>query len=86
MYNPNPKVPEVIAVYFDDHPPPHFHAFYSDREVVIRIRDGVVTAGDFPKRALAHVLEWRALHVAELEEDWELARNHQPLNRIAPLE
>jgi hypothetical protein len=60
VYNPNPKVPEVsrflgivIAMYFDDHPPPHFHAFYSDREVVIRIRDGVVTAGDFPKRALA---------------------------------
>lgn len=73
-------------MYFDDHLPPHLHAFYGEREVVIRIGDGLVIAGDFPTRALAHVLEWRALHVAELNKDWELARNRQPLNRIDPLE
>jgi hypothetical protein len=32
------------------------------------------------------VLEWAALHTSELLEDWRLARQGQPLKRIAPLE
>jgi hypothetical protein len=27
----------VIAIYYDDHAPPHFHALYSGSEAVIRI-------------------------------------------------
>jgi hypothetical protein len=32
------------------------------------------------------VLEWGELHKSELLEDWLLARQGQPLKRIAPLE
>jgi len=32
------------------------------------------------------VLDWAELHRAELLENWELARQGQPLIRIAPLE
>lgn len=49
------------------------------------ILDGVVN-GTFPKRALRHVLEWHELHQAELLEDWNLARQHENLKPIPPLE
>ena len=45
----------VIAMYYRDHAPPHFHAIYGDAEVTIEIATGNVN-GQFPKRALAHVL------------------------------
>ena len=32
------------------------------------------------------VLEWVALHREELVENWERARNQEPLKRIPPLE
>lgn len=42
--------------------------------------------GVFPARALAHVQEWRTLHLVELMQDWELATLRRPLRAIAPLE
>jgi hypothetical protein len=75
----------VIAMYWDDHQQPHFHARYGDYRITVRIADGVVE-GRFPRRALGHVLEWYQLHRAELEEDWRLARERKPLRPIAGLE
>jgi hypothetical protein len=75
----------VIAMYYRDHPPPHFHAIYGDFEVTVEIDSGVVH-GDFPRRALAHVLEWCELHRQELLDIWDLARSSRPLPRISPLE
>jgi hypothetical protein len=75
----------VIAMYWDDHSPPHFHAKYGEYEITVDIHTGVV-AGKFPKRALRHVLEWYELHKDELLEDWDLCRNQQMLNPIEPLE
>ena len=42
--------------------------------------------GEFPPRALKLVLEWNTLHQSELLENWQLAKQRQPLKRIAPLE
>ncbi len=42
--------------------------------------------GNFPTRALRHVLYWADLHRAELMANWQLAREGKPVNRIAPLE
>ena len=50
----------IIAMYWDDHAPPHFHAKYTDYEITVNILTGVVE-GKFPKRALRHVLEWYEL-------------------------
>ena len=75
----------VIAMYYNDHAPPHFHAKYGVFEITVRISDGVVE-GRFPRRALHLVLEWYSLHQAELLEDWNLARDRRPLQRIDPLE
>ena len=72
-------------MYYRDHPPPHFHAEYGEFEITVEIDTGVVE-GKFPRRALAAVLDWYNLHRNELQQDWELARQELPLNRIEPLE
>ena len=75
----------VIAIFYRDHEPPHFHAVYGDYEITVEIDSGVI-AGQFPRRALGHVLEWHGLHREELLEDWQLAKDARPLKRIPPLE
>ena len=76
----------AIAFYWQDHLPPHFHALYGGDEGMIDIRTGEVLRGFLPRRALSLVNEWRTLHVDELLNDWERARQRQALAYIAPLE
>lgn len=75
----------VIGMFFNEHGAPHFHAVYGEYKITVEIESGKVR-GDFPGRALRLVLEWAELHKQELLEDWERARQRQPLRRIAPLE
>jgi len=75
----------VIGMFFNEHGVPHFHAVYGEYEVTVEVETGAVH-GEFPPRALRLVLEWAALHTSELLENWRLARQGQPLKRIAPLE
>ena len=75
----------VIAMYYRDHGPAHFHAVYGEFEVTVEIETGKVN-GQFPKRASALVREWNALHKAELLANWERARRKEPLTPIEPLE
>jgi hypothetical protein len=74
-----------IAMYFDDHPPPHFHARYAGTKAQISIRTLEVIGGRLPPRAMGLVLEWASLHREELADNWELAREGRPLRKIAPL-
>jgi len=75
----------VIAMFFDEHNPPHFHARYGGQKVVIDIRSLSVLDGKFSSRALGMVIEWASQHQAELLENWDRACNEQVLHRIAPL-
>jgi hypothetical protein len=75
----------VIALYYRDHEPPHFHAVYGEYEATVGIRDGMIS-GHFPRRARTLVLEWLDLHRDALLEDWELARMRRPLKPVPPLE
>jgi len=74
----------IIFMNYNDHQPPHFHARYQDQEIIVEIETGLVE-GRMSKRALRMVLEWADLHQAELQENWERARQRQSLNAIAPL-
>lgn len=76
----------VIYMYFSDHNPPHFHAIYGQYEAEILIENGNVLKGKLPIRALALVKEWTAKYQDQLVQDWDMARNHEALNRIPPLE
>ena len=75
----------LIAMYFNDHNPPHFHAKYSGSEALFAF-DGSILEGGMPKRAILFVQEWITLHKSELEENWNRAKAGQPLIDIAPLE
>lgn len=75
----------IIAMFYRDHEPAHFHAFYGEYQITIEIETGVVQ-GQFPKRALSHVLEWHELHKDELKENWQQALNKRSLKKIPPLE
>jgi Domain of unknown function (DUF4160) len=75
----------VIRMYFADHNPPHFHAFYGADEAVIDIRTLTVFGGSLPPRALGLVIEWASIHHEELLASWRRARALEPLTRIDPL-
>jgi hypothetical protein len=76
----------IIRMYFDDHPPPHFHAIYGDSEALIGINPIVVLDSSLPRRAMSMVFEWAALHQGELTANWKKLRENQPADRIAPLD
>jgi hypothetical protein len=75
----------IIAMFYRDHAPPHFHAIYGEYEITVEIESGIIN-GRFPKRALKLVFEWLELHRDELLENWRLAEDRRPLNKIEPLE
>ncbi|MCD4782286.1 MAG: DUF4160 domain-containing protein [Candidatus Eremiobacteraeota bacterium] len=74
----------IIAMYWREHAPAHFHAKYQDQEVIVEIETGKVT-GHISRRALSMIEEWRKLHKEELLNDWRLAEKNKPLKRIEPL-
>jgi hypothetical protein len=76
----------TVAMFYNDHAPPHFHAFYGEYETVISIETLEIREGSLPRRALALVLEWAAIHRGDLMADWERARQGLPLESIEPLE
>ena len=72
-------------MFFNDHAPPHFHARYGEFEATIDIASLTVIEGELPRRALALVGDWGALHQAELLENWRLCREKAPPGKIEPL-
>jgi len=56
----------VIKMYWDDHNPPHFHAFYAGDQALIDITNLSLFAGRLSPRALGLVIESANLHDAGL--------------------
>ncbi len=76
----------IIAIFYDDHNPPHFHARYEKFKATIEMKELRILEGSLPPRVLGLVIEWATLHQDELLKEWELAGNKQPLFKIDPLE
>lgn len=76
----------IITMYYSEHPPPHFHVRYGDHKAVILIDPPTMIQGILPPRVHGLVIEWAALHRAELLANWQLAKGQSPLRSIAPLE
>ncbi len=76
----------TIRMYFDDHPPPHFHAYYGNDSAKIDIDTLQISEGKLSRRPLGLVLEWAVEHRDELRENWRRTEAHLPLNEIEPLE
>jgi hypothetical protein len=73
-------------MYFRDHAPPHFHAYYGGQTALIEIDSGNVVRGSLPDRALRLVREWASQHLQELHTNWSLAQQEGALHRIEGLQ
>jgi len=76
----------TIAMFFDDHGFPHFHARHAEGEAKIRIDNLEVIDSSLGRRQLRFVLAWAELHREELEENWRRARAGETLKEIEPLQ
>lgn len=75
----------IIAMFYDDHNPPHFHARYGDEKVAVEIETLRILEGNLSPRALGLVIEWAAKHQEELLYNWELVKKNQSPHKIEPL-
>jgi len=75
----------IIAMFWDEHNPPHFHARYGSHKAALEIETLRLLDGKLPPRALGLVVEWASQHREELMSNWEKARNQNPLEKIDPL-
>ncbi|MBI2118630.1 MAG: DUF4160 domain-containing protein [Elusimicrobia bacterium] len=75
----------VIAIFYDDHNPPHIHVRYGGEKASIAIRDLSILEGHLTPRVIGLVTEWMSLHKEELLKDWENAMEKKPLFPITPL-
>ena len=84
-----PKVSKFYAIgiyfYFDDHPPPHFHAYYGEYQALIAIESLEVIEGYLPGRAMSLVVEWAIARREELRRAWQQASQPAPIAPIEPL-
>ena len=58
---------------------------YNGKKALIDINDAYVLQGALPSRQLKLVLAWCVIHQDELMQNWELAKDGKPLNKINPL-
>ena len=75
----------IITFNYDEHNPPHFHARYGEYNGLFLIKDLRMSEGNLPKKVKNLILEWADDHRNELINDWNLAREEQPLKKIEPL-
>ena len=76
----------IVAMYYNDHEPPHFHARYGSQRARFAIEDLHMIDGNIGPRVRGLVVEWASRHQDELRRDWDLARRREPLFPITPLE
>lgn len=75
----------IITMFYDEHNPPHFHARYGRDKAAIEITSLRVLEGHLHPRVLGLVIEWASHHHDALMRDWQLARDEEPPEKIAPL-
>jgi hypothetical protein len=73
-------------MYYNDHPPPHFHVRYGSQNALIGIESLALLGGRLSPRVLGLAVEWASMHRVELLHNWNMARRLEPLGRIEPLE
>ena len=77
----------IIRMYYapKEHPPPHFHVYYSEYRATVDIETCELIQGNLPKKQQKLVLAWAELHQEELMADWELVMNSEEPYKIEPL-
>jgi hypothetical protein len=57
-------------VYADDHHPPHFHVTGPDFQIIVRIFDGKVIAGQASRTQIAEAMAWAKANKDTLMLKW----------------
>ncbi|MBK1693684.1 hypothetical protein CKO09_02860 [Chromatium weissei] len=72
----------IIRMWHDDHAPPHIHVEYQGFDALVEIKTGKVLKGLLSRKVANIVSDWCLVHQTELLNNWELAQNYEPLERI----
>ncbi len=75
-----------VAMFFDDHGHPHFHARHAEGQAKVRIDELEMIESSLGRRQRRFVLAWAELHQDELLENWRRARVGETLLEIEPLQ
>jgi Domain of unknown function (DUF4160) len=59
-----------VRLYADDHRPPHFHIVGPDFQVLVRLSDLTVIAGEARANQMAAAMAWARTHREELARKW----------------
>ena len=76
----------IVRMFYDDLEPPHIHVEYQDWKAKVDFGGNVLAGGLKSKSALRLVRDWIDINTSELENDWILAREGKPLEKIPPLD
>lgn len=74
----------IIRMYYEDHQPPHFHAYYGDYEAVFDF-SGEIIQGEIPKKQQKLIAAWCVIHHDELIANWKLTQENESVFKIEPL-
>lgn len=72
-------------MFYNEHNPLHFHAYYNEYKAEIEIKTLDILAGNLPKKVYNLIVEWALEHREELMADWDLMRNDKAPAKIEPL-
>lgn len=75
----------VIKMFYDDHAPPHFHAYYGHYEASFDIESLAILRGELPARIRGFIVEWAASKQPQLRANWKSLRDEQTYKKIEPL-
>ena len=76
----------AIRMFFNDHAPPHFHAFHGNHEAQVAIATGDVIKGVLPHTAQRLVREWTLRYHDELMANWARVHGDRAPERIPGLD
>jgi hypothetical protein len=71
-----------IMMYWNDHPPPHFHALFAEHRAVFEIGSLKVVAGDLPRSKIAAVRKWAKSRRERLMATWDRVREGKPVGSL----
>jgi hypothetical protein len=52
----------IIAMYYKEHNPPHFHVRYNEYKATISIQNLALLDGKLPPKVLGLVIEWASIY------------------------
>ncbi len=75
----------LIKMYYVEHQPPHFHAYYNENKALFDF-NGKLLEGNMPVKQLKLIQAWSVIHKEELIANWCLSKENETLFHIKPLE